>query len=84
MSSSIFLLKRKTIANFCIFFVCMFSVIITGLLAKFFFVTVLWILGDEFQLSWNDILQGIKIGSVGGGVLGIGIILSRLFKVEGF
>ncbi|EPN2405436.1 hypothetical protein ACTWBM_003851 [Klebsiella aerogenes] len=84
MSSSIFLLKRKMIAIFCIFFVCMFSVIITGLLAKIFFVTVLWILGDEFQLSWNDILQGIKIGSVGGGVLGIGIILSRLFKVEGF
>lgn len=72
------------IASFFIFFVCMFSVIITGLLAKIFFVTVLWILGDEFQLSWNDILQGIKIGSVGGGVLGIGIILSRLFKVEGF
>ena len=24
------------IASFCIFFVCMFSVIITGLLAKFF------------------------------------------------
>ncbi|ELY3904844.1 hypothetical protein SMX89_004276 [Klebsiella aerogenes] len=84
MSSSIFLLKRKMIASFFIFFVCMFSVIITGLLAKIFFVTVLWILGDEFQLSWNDILQGIKIGSVGGGVLGIGIILSRLFKVEGF
>lgn len=84
MSCSIDLLKRKLVANFCIFFVCLFSVIITGLLIKLFFVTVLWALGGEFELSWNDVLQGIKIGSVGGGILGIGIILSRLFKVKGF
>ncbi|RXX23803.1 hypothetical protein CWC43_19365 [Klebsiella aerogenes] len=65
---------------FCLYVLCNYY----WAIGKIFFVTVLWILGDEFQLSWNDILQGIKIGSVGGGVLGIGIILSRLFKVEGF
>ncbi|URQ61539.1 hypothetical protein LQ939_04195 [Pantoea alhagi] len=77
-------LKREVIVNFCIFFTCMLSVIVAGLLVKLFFVTILWVLTDEFGLTWNDVLQGVKIGGVGGSILGSGIVLLRLFKVKGF
>ncbi|KAF6661696.1 hypothetical protein CKF42_20250 [Pantoea sp. ARC270] len=77
-------LKRELILSFCIFFICLISVIIAGLLVKLFFVTILWVLTDEFGLTWNEVLRGVKIGGVGGAILGAGIVLFRLFKVKGF
>lgn len=77
-------LKRELIISFCIFFTCLLSVIIAGLLVKLFFVTILWVLTDEFELTWNEVLRGVKIGGIGGTILGAGIVLFRLFKVKGF
>ncbi len=77
-------LKRELILSFCIFFICLISVIIAGLLVKLFFVTILWVLTDEFGLTWNEVLRGVKNGGVGGAILGAGIVLFRLFKVKGF
>lgn len=77
-------LKRELILSFCIFFICLISVIIAGLLVKLFFVTILWVLTDEFGLTWHEVLRGVKKGGVGGAILGAGIVLFRLFKVKGF
>ncbi|MDW8847095.1 hypothetical protein SD961_14570 [Erwinia sp. MMLR14_017] len=77
-------LKKEIILSFCIFVTCLLSVIITGLLVKLFFFTILWFLTDEFGLTWNEVLRGVKIGGVGGAILGAGIVLFRLFKVKGF
>lgn len=77
-------LKRECIVSFCIFFACILSVIIAGLLVKLFFATILWVLTAEFQLTWNEVLRGVKIGGVGGAILGVGIVLFRIFKVKGF
>ncbi|MCX8963976.1 hypothetical protein EHW66_02810 [Erwinia psidii] len=78
------ILKRELILSSCLFFACLLSVIIAGLLVKLFFVIVLWVLTDEFGLTWHEVLRGVKIGSVGGAILGAGIVLFRLFKVKGF
>jgi len=36
------------------------------------------------DLKWSDFFKGIKVGGTGGGMLGVGIVLFRLFKVKGF
>lgn len=36
------------------------------------------------DLKWSDFLKGIRVGGTGGGLLGVGIVLFRLFKVKGF
>ncbi|GKX60082.1 hypothetical protein [Leminorella grimontii] len=62
----------------CMVVITFLSVILYLSIELFF----LFFLGSEFQL--NKIAVFIKSGLWGGGMLGIGIILSRLFKVKGF
>lgn len=51
---------------------------------KIFFSLLLWLLGDGFNSTWQDILHGAKIGLYGGGIGGIGLALLHFFKVKGF
>lgn len=51
---------------------------------KIFFSFLLWLLGDGFNTTWQDVLHGAKLGLYGGSIGGIGLALFRLFKVKGF
>lgn len=51
---------------------------------KIFFSLLLWLLGDGFNTTWQDVLHGAKLGFYGGSIGGIGLALFRLFKVKGF
>ena len=51
---------------------------------KIFFLLLLWLLGDGFNTTWQDVLHGAKLGLYGGSIGGIGLALFRLFKVKGF
>ncbi|EKK1836334.1 hypothetical protein [Klebsiella variicola] len=51
---------------------------------KIFFSLLLWLLGDGFNTTWQDVLHGVKLGLYGGSIGGIGLALFRLFKVKGF
>ena len=51
---------------------------------KIFFSLLLWLLGDGFNTTWQDVLHGAKLGLYGGCIGGIGLALFRLFKVKGF
>ena len=51
---------------------------------KIFFSLLLWLLGDGFNTTWQDVLHGAKLGLYGGSIGGIGLALFRLFKVKGF
>lgn len=77
-------LKRELTLSFYIFLGCLASVIIAGLLVKIFSVIILWLLTDEFELTWNEFFRGVKIGGFGGAILGLAIVLLRAFKVKGF
>ena len=51
---------------------------------KLFFSFLLWLLGDGFNATWQDVLHGAKLGLYCGSIGGIGLALFRLFKVKGF
>lgn len=67
--------------------VLLFSVIgisIAALMTKLTFSVLEWLANDTFFLSWTEVLRSLKVGALGGGILGIGINLFRFFKVKGF
>lgn len=72
------------IISACIFLFSIIGVIIVALMTKTTFVIFAWLLNGSFDLSWREILHSMKIGGIGGGILGIGIVLLRLFKIKGF
>ncbi|QCP60803.1 hypothetical protein [Pantoea sp. SO10] len=76
--------KKELALIFCIFFGCLLSVTIAGLLVKLCLPIILWLLTDEFELTWNEVSRGVKIGDFRGAALGIVIVLLRAFKVKGF
>lgn len=47
---------------------------------KAFFSLLLWLLGDGFNATWQDVLHGAKLGLYGGSIGGIGLALFRLLK----
>ena len=51
-------LKKELALSLYIFFGCLLSVIIAGLLVKLSFSIILWILTDEFELTWNEFFRG--------------------------
>ena len=36
------------------------------------------------DFEYSEILKGLRVGGTGGGILGIGIVIFRFFKVKGF
>ncbi|WP_156484941.1 hypothetical protein [Erwinia sp. ErVv1] len=75
---------RKAVLMLLIFVMIVLGVIATALLGRLLLSTILWFLTGTFDMSWNDVLHGIKLGSVGGSICGAGIILARIFKIKGF
>lgn len=72
------------IISVCVFLFSFIGFTIAALAIKLTFSALAWLLSGNFDLSWFEVLRSIKIGSIGGGILGIGIILFRFFKVKGF
>nr|WP_228709731.1 hypothetical protein [Klebsiella variicola] len=68
---------------FFIIAVSMFSGVIIAEVS-YFLLFVKYLAYGYIEAECSEILKGLKIGGVGGGVLGCGIILSKLIKVKGF
>jgi hypothetical protein len=60
------------------------TVISASLITKVFFSGILWISSGEFLMTLQDVWRITKMGIGGGGIMGAGIVLLRLFKVIGF
>ncbi|WP_213994207.1 hypothetical protein [Sodalis sp. dw_96] len=60
------------------------AVISASLITKVFFSGILWISSGEFDMTLHDVWRITKMGIGGGGIMGVGIVLLRLFKVKGF
>lgn len=74
------------VISVCIFLFSVIGIIMVALITKLTFSVLEWLLNGSFDLSWSEILHSMKLGGVGvgGGILGIGIVLLRFFKVKGF
>lgn len=68
----------------CVFLFSIIGIAIVALLSKIIFVLFAWLLTGVLTFSWDAVFHSMKIGGIGGGFLGIGIVLLRLFKVRGF
>lgn len=84
MKYSTRVLIGHVIISACILLFSVIGIAIAALMTKLTFVLLAWLLKDTFDLSWIEVLSSIKIGVIGGGILGAGIILLRFFKVKGF
>ena len=60
------------------------GIIATALVVRLFLSTILWLVSGTFDMSWVDVLHGIKIGFVGGAICGTGVVLAKLFKIKWF
>ncbi|TKI01676.1 hypothetical protein [Martelella alba] len=60
------------------------AVISASLITKVFLSGILWISNGEFDMTRHDVWRITKMGIGGGGIMGVGIVLLRLFKVKGF
>ncbi|MEQ3412496.1 hypothetical protein AAAZ08_19715 [Klebsiella aerogenes] len=69
---------------FFIIAVSMFSGVIIAEVSYFLLLFIKYLAYGYIETECSEILKGLKIGGVGGGVLGCGIILSKLIKVKGF
>lgn len=72
------------IISMCIFLFSIIGIIVAAVVTKLIFVILAWLYNGSLDLSWGEIFRVIQLGSVGGGILGIGITLFRLLKVKGF
>ncbi|WP_312739888.1 hypothetical protein [Cedecea neteri] len=77
-------LVGHVVISMCIFLFSVIGLAIAACAMNFTFSVMAWLSGDNFNLPWGEVLRSIKIGGVGGGTLGIGIILFRFFGVKGF
>jgi len=62
----------------------MLAAIAASLITKLFLSGIFWTLSGEFDMTLNDVWRITKMGIGGGGIIGIGIVLFRLFRVRGF
>jgi hypothetical protein len=68
----------------CILLFSVIGISIAALMTKLTFSVLEWLANDTFFLSWAEVLRSLKVGALGGGILGIGINLFRFFMVKGF
>lgn len=64
--------------------ISMASGIIIAEISYFILLFIKYLAYGYIELEYSEILKSLKIGSTGGGILGFGIILSRLLKIKGF
>lgn len=77
-------LRVRCVQSLFILVATILFMIALSVCGKFFFSLLLWLLGDGFNTTWQDVLHGAKLGLYGGSIGGIGLALFRLFKVKGF
>lgn len=79
-------MKRNKNLIWCFIFIVVSLVGMTLLsLLGYFLSALLWcVAGAEFELNMATIITSIKIGIFGGGIVGLGVVLMRLFNVKGF
>jgi hypothetical protein len=77
-------LRVRCVQSLFILVATILFMITLSVCGKLFFALLLWLLGDGFNTTWQDVLHGAKLGLYGGSIGGIGLSLFRLFKVKGF
>lgn len=77
-------LRVRCVQSLFILVATILFMIALSVCGKLFFALLLWLLGDGFNTTWQDVLHGAKLGLYGGSIGGIGLSLFRLFKVKGF
>ncbi|MCG7803974.1 hypothetical protein [Enterobacter asburiae] len=77
-------LRVRCVQSLFILVATILFMIALSVCGKLFLSLLLWLLGDGFNTTWQDVLHGAKLGLYGGSIGGIGLALFRLFKVKGF
>ncbi|MCG1032752.1 hypothetical protein J5S76_12290 [Bacillus amyloliquefaciens] len=60
------------------------GMILAAVIIELALITISWFQYGTFDIMWSNIFHAVKLGGVGGGILGFGWILFYLFKVKGF
>ncbi|EMN8055134.1 hypothetical protein WCB65_004461 [Escherichia coli] len=53
-------------------------------LSYFILLIIKYLAYGEVDFRWSEVLRGLRMGCVGGGILGFGIVLFRLLGIKGF
>lgn len=81
-SSRLFL--GAILINVCIVFFSVVGMVIAALLIKMFSAMLSLVFYDHFDVSLNEIFFVMKLGCLGGCMMGGGWVFLRLLKVKGF
>ncbi|WP_324723405.1 hypothetical protein [Lelliottia sp. JS-SCA-14] len=84
MNYSSRIIAGRFIICISMFFLCIIGMILAALITKLAFATLLWLVGDYFNITWSELIYAIKLGGVGGGILGGGWVIFFLFRGKGF
>jgi len=84
MKYSTRVLIGRMVISVCILLFSVIGITVAALMTKLTLVTLTCLLNGAFELSWREVLRSIKIGVIGGGILGVGINILRFIKVKGF
>lgn len=75
---------KLIISIFFIIAVSITSGIFIAEISYAFLICIKYVAYGNVDLEYAKIIKGLKVGSAGGGVLGLGIVLSRHLKIKGF
>ncbi|EEQ9398399.1 hypothetical protein ACT0QB_004663 [Escherichia coli] len=53
-------------------------------LSYFILLIIKYLAYGEVDFRWSEVLRGLRMGGVGGGILGFGIVLFRFLGIKGF
>lgn len=53
-------------------------------LSYFILLIIKYLAYGEVDFRWSEVLRGLRMGCVGGGILGFGIVSFRLLGIKGF
>ncbi|EFM0157751.1 hypothetical protein DG66_004790 [Escherichia coli] len=62
----------------------MLSGIAIAELSYFILLIIKYLAYGEVNFRWSEVLRGLRMGCVGGGILGFGIVLFRFLGIKGF
>ncbi|WP_152525652.1 hypothetical protein [Siccibacter turicensis] len=79
-------MRKNNKLIWAVIFICLSIIGMTllSLFGYFLFAFLLWMVGGQLDVNLPEIITSIKIGVFGGGIVGLGVVLMRLFNVKGF